>query len=900
MTKRAGHHQPATCNVPGRAVLGAAISCALLMWSSANAGPAAPADAEFDTSLVAGGGQQTVDLSRFERGNVIVPGIYRLDLYLAGQWAGAADVRFAAPTPDANAVPCMTPALFAQLGLPQDKLSDSARALLVRPDACVALSDLVTDATVTFDQAELRLDATVPQAWLGYRARGYVGPEQWDVGTTAALLSYNLNTYRSESGGQSQTAGYLGVNAGFNAGPWRFRHDGNLTWQSATAGQASSHDWQSIATYARRDIPAWRAQLTLGDSFTSGEIFDSVGVRGVQLATDDRMLPDSLRGYAPTVRGVAETNARVTIRQNGTLVYETTVTPGAFAIDDLYATGYGGDLDVTINEADGRVRTFSVPFASVPQQLRPGTTRFAVAAGRVHDQGIDDDAQLVQATVQHGISNAVTAYGGAIGSSDYLAGVVGVSLNTRLGAVAFDVTSSRTTMPNLDDRTGQSYRATYSKFLPNTGTSFSLASYRYSTGGYLSLRDALLARDAVNGLRASDDLLDPAQNLPGVLTPEQREVLLGERAVDVLADAHGIDRQRNRFDLSVNQRLGRNGGSLFATASARDYWNREGNDVQFQVGYNNHFRSLNYSVSANRVRDIDGQLGNQFFLSLSLPLGTSPRAPSMTAGLVHDSRNGQNQAQMSVAGSAGADNQITYGASVAYQDELGTTSSLNGGYRAGFGVANASYGQGDGYSQASFGLSGTMVAHSGGLTLGQPAGDTLGLISAPNAAGARVTNAPGVRINRSGYALVPYLMPYSLNTVELDPKGLSLDVQLSSTSIRVAPHAGAVSLLTFDTEYGRALLLRTLRADGRPVPFGAEVKDDQGRVLGVVAQGGRALLRGAAEHGTVSMTWQEDGMPMQCTFTYQSAQPSRTEAPAAFATAEATCMPTAVRTLAAQ
>ncbi|HEY0505030.1 MAG TPA: fimbria/pilus outer membrane usher protein [Lysobacter sp.] len=897
MTQRAGHHPPATCNVPGRAVLGAAISCALLMWSSANASPSAPADAEFDTSLLAGGGQQSVDLSRFERGNVIVPGIYRLDLYLAGQWAGAAEVRFAAPAPSASAVPCMTPALFAQLGLPQDKLPEPARALLARPDACVALSDLVADATVTFDQAELRLDVTVPQAWLGYRARGHVGPEQWDAGTTAALLNYNLNTYRSESGGQSQTAGYVGINAGFNAGAWRFRHDGNLTWQSAAATQPSGHHWQSIATYARRDIPALRAQLTLGDSFTSGEMFDSIGVRGAQLATDDRMLPDSLRGYAPTVRGVAETNARVTIRQNGTLVYETTVTPGAFAIGDLYATGYGGDLDVTITEADGRVRTFSVPYASVPQQLRPGTTRFAIAAGRVHDQGIDDEAELLQATVQHGITNTVTAYGGAIGSADYLAGVVGVSLNTPVGAVAFDVTTSRTTMTDLDDRTGQSYRATYSKFLPNSGTSFSLASYRYSTGGYLSLRDALLARDAVNGVRIADG--DPAQDLPGVLTPAQREALLGERRIDLLTDAHGIDRQRNRFDLSVNQRLGRDGGSLFATASASDYWNREGNDVQFQVGYSHRFRSLSYSVSANRVRDLDGELGNQFFLSFSVPLGSSPRAPSMTAGLVHDSRNGQNQAQMSVAGAAGADNRITYGASLAYQDELGTSGSLSAGYRAGFGIANASYGQGDGYSQASFGLSGTMVAHAGGLTVGQPAGDTVGLVSAPNAAGARVTNVPGVRIDRFGYALVPYLTPYSLNSIELDPKGLPLDVQLGSTSIRVAPRAGAVSLLTFDTEYGRALLLRTLRQDGRPVPFGAEVKDDQGRVLGIVAQGGRALLRGAAAQGTVSMTWQEDGLPMQCTFTHQSAQPSGA-ATAPFATAEATCLPTAVRTLAAQ
>uniref|UniRef100_UPI001C120893 fimbria/pilus outer membrane usher protein n=2 Tax=Gammaproteobacteria TaxID=1236 RepID=UPI001C120893 len=88
-------------------------------------------------------------------------------------------------------------------------------------------------------------------------------------------------------------------------------------------------------------------QLTVGESNTTGEIFDTLSYRGVQLSTDDRMLPDSMRGYAPVIRGIARTNARVTIRQAGNILLETTVAPGAFVIDDLYSTGYGGDLNVS-------------------------------------------------------------------------------------------------------------------------------------------------------------------------------------------------------------------------------------------------------------------------------------------------------------------------------------------------------------------------------------------------------------------------------------------------------------------------------------------------------------------------------------------------------------------------
>ena len=87
-----------------------------------------------------------------------------------------------------------------------------------------------------------------------------------------------------------------------------------------------------MAVYAQRGITSLKGQLTIGDSFTDGAVYDSFGLRGVQLASDDRMLPESQRGYAPVVRGIANSNAKVQIRQNGNIIYETNVAPGAFAI----------------------------------------------------------------------------------------------------------------------------------------------------------------------------------------------------------------------------------------------------------------------------------------------------------------------------------------------------------------------------------------------------------------------------------------------------------------------------------------------------------------------------------------------------------------------------------------
>lgn len=874
MRQGAGHRQPALGRAPARLALGTAIAWALLAWPSAYAAPAAgdaaaaEADAEFDTAMLYGSSGQAADLSRFERGNVVTPGVYRLDVFLDGQWAGVSDVRFAETSGDAGASACFTPALFDTLGLPRTKLSEQARAALEANDGCVKIDDLIPAATALYDQSELRLDVTVPQAWRGYTARGYVGPEQWDPGVTAALLSYNLNAYQTRNGGLDQTAGYLGLNAGFNLGAWRLRHESNLTWQSAVADRPSKHRWQSMSTYARRDIPAWRAQLSLGESYTSGEMFDSVGVRGVQLATDDRMLPDSLRGYAPTVRGVAESNARVSIRQNGIVLYETTVPPGPFAIDDLYATGYGGDLDVTVTEADGRVRQFSVPYASVPQQLRPGVTRFSVTAGTVHDDSLTDEPMMVQLGLQRGITNLITGYGGAIGSEGYASALGGIALNTRLGAFALDVTAARTKLPTQEGESGLSARTTYAKILPATGTSFSLASYRYSTSSFYSFRDALAARDRVLGHTPLDPLLEDAIQ-DQLLTPEQRAALQGARNEGLRADDFGLYRQRNRFDINLNQSLGPRGGSFYATASTRDYWNRSGSDLQFQLGYSNRLGWLSYSLTASRLRDIDGQYSNQFYLSFNMPLGSNPRAPNLTAGLVHDS-DGRNQTQAMLSGSAGRDNQFSYGASVADSDEVGASGNVNATYRGNLGVASASYGKGDGYSQASAGVAGTVVAYSGGVTMGQPAGDTLAIVVAPHAAGARVASSPGVKVNRSGRALVPYLTPYNRNTVELDPKGVSLDVQLGATSAHVAPHAGGVALVTFDTSHGRSLLTRVRLDDGQGLPFGAEITDMAGQSMGVVGQGGRILLRGLDQEGDLQARWQDTaGLDRSCRIHYR-------------------------------
>ncbi|HZZ01357.1 fimbria/pilus outer membrane usher protein, partial [Paraburkholderia sp.] len=345
---------------------------------------------QFDTTFLRTDPKQTVDVERFARGNAVQPGVYTVDLWVNDLRVARQDVRFVATRDGQSARACFSRQMLETLGVDFAKVGADTGVKLPAPasteagasadvtsgkqsddaaaantDACVDLAATVPDATVDFDFSEQKLVLSIPQKYMRNAARGYVPPDMWQTGVNAGFVSYNANTYHTAGSGMESTQSYLGLNAGVNIGAWHFRHQSSVTQQT---GQGTHFD--NIATYVQHDVAALKSQVTLGDGYTTGDVFDSVQFRGAQIATDDRMLPESLRGYAPVVRGTAESNARVTVRQNGQVIYETSVSPGPFEINDLYATGYGGNLDVTVTEADGRTKTFTVPFASVAQSLR--------------------------------------------------------------------------------------------------------------------------------------------------------------------------------------------------------------------------------------------------------------------------------------------------------------------------------------------------------------------------------------------------------------------------------------------------------------------------------------------------------------------------------------------------
>ncbi|HEX7816147.1 fimbria/pilus outer membrane usher protein [Dyella sp.] len=797
----------------------------------------------FDTSLYMTGIGQSVDISRFEKSGYVLPGTYRGDVFVNGVWRAHRDITFGGAEGNGNSQWCFDASMLAEYGLDLGKLAakdqtTTLKSLPVSGAVCGPIGNYVPGASATFDSSEQTLSIQVPQLYISRDARDYVDASQWNQGINATIINYNSNVYRN-GGRNGSTNAFIGLNGSANLGTWHLYHLGAMSWRS---GQGTSY--QNTATYLQHDLPSLQAQVVAGDTFTSGDLFDSIRVRGVRMYTDDRMWPQSQRGYAPVVNGMAETNAHVSIRQNGYVIYDTNVAPGPFVIDDLYPTGYGGDLEVEVIEADGRVRRFTQPYSAVPQSLRAGQTLWTATAGRVSQEGVINAPSVLQSTWQHGLSNLLTLYTGGTIAQGYQSAIIGSAWNLSFGAVSTDLTYARTQLPGSKPFQGHSFRVGYNRNLNSSGTNLSVAAYRYSTPGFVGLSDAITLR-----------------------------------SLAALNQSGQLQRQRSRVTMVVNQRLGDRYGQLYVSGSRADFWNSRGNQVDFTVGYSNTWGGVNFNLSVQRSRDsVDTVFAQQdrdripgaspifttqlptvrdtrVLLTANLPLGRDSSGPMLSSTLTR-SRNGGNSSRVGINGQFGTDRRFNYDASVAHAG--GRSASLNGRYQGTRGNMSAFYSTGNGIQQFGGGADGSIVVHRDGMVFAQPSGDTIGLVHAPGATGARVDNQINSTVDVNGFAIVPNLMPYQVNTVALDPKGAGANVEFKSTSQRIAPRAGTVVRLEYKVDSSMVWLIDTERSDGKPVPFGAEVTDATGKSVGVAGQASRLIVRGVDAPAILTVRWAAD------------------------------------------
>lgn len=766
-------------------------------------------------------------IDKLNNGDTIISGDYKLDIYLNNQFITNRLINF--KDQKGSVQPCFTLDFISELKIKSSNLSSG------HTQSCYFLNELITSAYTKVNLSSLRLDITIPQADLVNTPAGYIPLKDLDSGNSIAFINYLANYYHVDnSRSNNQDSTYVFLNGGVNLGTWQYR-------QQSTINYANSNgtDWQNIRSYIQKPLPEFHGITKLGQLITSGQFFSGLNYTGLSFDTDERTYPLSQRGYAPTITGVAETTATVTVTQNGYQIYQVTVPSGQFVIDDLNPTSYNGDLDVEVKEANGTIKRFTVPFSAVSQSLRQGQSKYNVAIGKTRDTA--SKSIFSDLIYQVGVSNSITLNLGTRVADDYIAIGSGGVLTNSLGAFGVQTIYTNTRISNYDsDRlTGLRTSLSYSKTIQSTDTTISLASYHYATSGYRDLPDVLSLRDK--------NEKESVQNSSSYL-------------------------QKNRFDITLSQKVN-NFGNLFVTASRQDYRDDRPVNNQLQMGYSKVFdnnMSLNISVAKQRVSNSHNSKGTDetvTSVSLSMPIGS---LSDYNASLGMNYSYSKDMGSQTQASLTGQQNNINYALGLNNLNDSDTR-AVSGSLQKNFSKANVGVNasKGNQYWQAGTNVQGAVALHSEGITLGPYLSDTFALVEAKGAEGAHILNAQDTTIDSNGFALVPTLTPYQYNSILIDPKDTNNTIELLENEKRVAPYAGSAVKVSFSTRFGYPLLIKINMPNHITIPLGTEVKNSKDVVVGMIGQNNQIYLRAEKLKDKIHLSWGTTPSD-SCTFNYDA------------------------------
>lgn len=832
------------------------------------------AESYFNPAFLSEDAASVADLTRFEKGSHQAPGEYRVDIWRNDEFIATEDLRFieAADARPGESVksggltPCIGIGWLKRLGLNMLAYPGLQKS---KPGECLSMAEAIPGSEVAFDFAKLRLNISLPQASLINSARGYIPPDQWDEGIPAVLANYSFTGNR----GTNDDSYYLSLQSGLNFGPWRLRNNGAWSYNDGDGYHSSS--WKNISTYVQRAIIPLKGELVMGDSNSGTDVFDSLGFRGARLYSSDSMYPDSLQGYAPTVRGIARTNARISIRQNGFVIYQSYVSPGAFAISDLNPTSSSGDLEVTLEEKDGSQQKYTVPYSTVPLLQREGRLKYDLVVGDFRSGNSQQGTPFfTQGTLIAGLPKGYTAYGGTQLAERYTAIALGAGKNLgQWGAVSFDITHARSKLADDSEHQGQSLRFLYAKSLSDYGTNFQLLGYRYSTRGFYTLDE--VAYKNMEGYQYEDETDGKNHSEP------------------VVQSYHNLRySKRGRFQINISQSLG-DYGSLYLSGSQQTYWGTDQNNTWYQAGYASGWRGISYSVSTSWSKSIGiADTDRIIAFNLSVPFSTllghgysrdSALDRAYTTFAASRNSDGQNTVQTGVGGTLLEGRNLNYSVTQGHSSN-GYSGSANANWQATYGTVGVGYNYDRDRHEVNWQMAGGVVGHADGITLSQPLGDTNVLIKAPGATGVSVENQTGVKTDWRGYAVMPYATVYRYNRIALDTNSMDNHTDIENNVSSVVPTEGAMVRAAFNARIGVRAIITVKRA-GRAVPFGSVVREETNGSTSMVGDDGQIYLSGLPLKGKLLIQWGE-GRGSQCFAPYELPEESLKQA---VVMASATC-----------
>ncbi|MGQ5403028.1 fimbria/pilus outer membrane usher protein [Klebsiella michiganensis] len=779
---------------------------------------------EFNTDMIDAEDRENIDLSQFEKKGYIPVGTYLVRIQInKNTLPKAYHLEWVQADNESGSQLCLTKERLAEFGF-ADAFIEPLHVWAQK--GCLDLSHQ-PELIIRLDKANMVLTLTVPQAWMKYQAKNWTPPEYWDDGIAGLMLDYNLyaSQYTPSHGDSNQSVNSYGT-LGFNLGAWRLRSDYQYD-QSFIERKSTGTSSSLPRTYLFRPIPSLASKFTMGQYDLSSGLYDIFHFTGASLESDEQMLPPDLRGYAPQISGIAQTNAKVTITQNSRTLYQTTVSPGPFTIADL-GTTLQGQLDVTIEEEDGRKSTFQVGSASIPYLTRKGQVRYKSSLGKPTSTTHNDvnNPLFWTGEASWGWLSDISLYGGAIVTADdyqTATGGVGFNLN-RFGSFSLDITRAEANLRNDDQgkQRGFSYRANYAKRFEETNSQVTFAGYRFSDKEYVTMSEYISSRDGS----------DSSSN------------------------------EKESYVLSFNQYVAPLELNTYLSITRNTYWNSQTNtNYSFSLSRSfdiDAFKNISASLAMSRVSWNNNE-ENQYYLSLSLPLENNRNI------MYSLQRYGDDATTQTATWYDGSDRNNPWNMSVSGTDkEFGDGEAAMRGYYqhySPYGRLNVNGSvKPSSYRSFSAGWNGSFTATRYGAALHDynTGNSSRVMVDADGIAGVEVNNNRSMT-NMFGISVVPSVGNYTTATVMVNNNNLPDGVDVTNSVIRTTLTEGAIGYMPLSATKGYQIIGVIRLEDGRYPPLGVTVTDKAtGRDIGLVADDGFVYLSGIQENSILTLKWNDN------------------------------------------
>ncbi|WLG51879.1 fimbria/pilus outer membrane usher protein [Pseudomonas sp. FP1742] len=702
-------------------------------------------------------------------------GRHPVTLSVNGQPQGRVDVRF-----NRDGALCFDRDLLdaANLNVPEP-LADTQAA---NDTPCHDVLGTWPQTVVEQDPANLALSLIVPNDALRPVLRDVSG---YQTGGIAGLLNYEVTGLHSRYGDESSRYASANTELGFNAGDWIVRSRQIQTWQDDIS--RTTH----IAAYAQRTFASQEAVLQAGQINLYNPVLAGAQITGAQVLNEQAL---QVEGQSTVIEGIANSQAQVEVRQNGVLIHSTVVPAGPFALNNVRRLNNRSDVEVTVKEADGSERRFTIPAAMLGIGLpAPG---YSLAAGQVRNTGDEqgDDPWVISGGWSGAINAQALLSAGLTGAADYRAAGAGIAL------LPSPFTQIQTTLTGADASGRQAGKGLQIDLSASHRLSeqWSLdAGSSYRTPGYRELEDAVF-----------DSSTDHSKSR----YRDQQSAALSWFHPSLGAFSGGFSRSSSFDGRSSSRALASWGTSLGGVSvSATAEWQVSG---------------------ANHTDD-------SVYLNLSIPLGQTRRARTWV-------RNAGGEYRSGVGLSEQVNDQLAYRVGVEHDTQDRKVQSNAGvSLLPRYTQLDLNYtrtdAERDSY-QAS--ARGGAVLHGGGLTLSPyQVSDTFALLSVGDMGAIKVTTPSGpVWTDWQGQAVVSQVAPYGRSRVEVDTKTLPRNADIHNGLAVISAGRGAVDTLDFGVTLTRRALLKVTTVNGAPLPRGAAVNTEDGEFVTLVQDGGLVFL----------------------------------------------------------